>query len=176
MDNVEPIKLVKIITEEVEDDCGIDDLVTKYEYKYEYDENDNEKIVGLTIIDSCQYTQENADEDWKQVLEWIKEDEERINSYGASWYNIGVRAKAILHFPMRNTLDSIIQRISSPGIFGIESDYDNEFIKSEECNEISILLDMLECMHVKVSDNFKCDLTLSDTTITVGEIRDTYKK
>lgn len=171
---MEPIKLIKIVTEEAEDELYFDDLITKYEPVYEYDEHDNETQVGIKIIDSCQYDQESADKDWRQVLAWIKEDEHRMDTYGGSWYMFGIRAVATLHFPMRTTESSIIQKIKSPGIYGMESDSDCGFFRMEEEAEIAILLDMLESMHVEVPDEFKCTLTISDentTTTTVGEIR-----
>jgi hypothetical protein len=171
---MEPIKLIKIETKEIEDDGYFDDMITKYEPVYEYDDNDNETQVGIKIIDSCQYDQESADKDWKQVLQWIKEDEARMDAYGYDWYMFGIQAVATLHFPMRNTESSIIQRIRSPGIYGIESDtedYEKEFFKQNEEVEIVTLLDMLENMHVDVPDDFVCKMNVSDSEITVGEIK-----
>lgn len=171
---MEPIKLIKIATEEVEDELYFDDLITKYEPVYEYDENDNATQVGLKIIDSCQYDQDSADKDWKQVMGWIREDEERMNSYGRNWYMFGIRAVATLHFPMRTTESSIIQKITSPGIYGMESDSDDGFIALEEKAEVAMLLDMLESMHVDTPDSFICKLSVSDNCITVGEIKKTF--
>lgn len=172
---MEPIKLIKIITEEVEDDGSLDDMVTKYEPVYEYDENDNETQVGIKIIDSCQYSQEDADKDWKQVFKWINEDETRMNAYGRDWYMMGIRAVATLHFPMKITESSIIQKIKSPGIYGIESDSDDGFVMMEEEAEIAILFDMLESMHIDVPDDFICKMGVSDNEITAGEIRRKYR-
>jgi len=168
---MEPIKLIKISTERVEDDLYFDDLITKYDPVYEYDVNDNKIQVGLKIIDSCQYSQEDADKDWRQVLTWIKEDEHRMDCYGRDWYMFGIRAVATLHFPMRTTESSIIQKIKSPGIYGMESDSDGGFFKLEEMAEVSILLDMLESMRVDTPDNFMCALVVSDDCMTVGEIK-----
>lgn len=171
---MEPIKLIKIETKEVEDDGYLDDMVTKYEPVYEYDDNDNETQVGIKIIESSQYDQSSADNDWKQVLRWIKEDEARMDAYGRDWYMMGIQAVATLHFPMRNTESSIIQRIKSPGIYGIESDtedYEKGFFKQNEEVEIVTLLDMLESMCVDVPDDFICKMSVSDSEITAGEIR-----
>lgn len=172
---MEPIKLVEIITRAVEDDLGADDLVTKYEYIYDYDEHDNEIITGIKIIDSCQYCQEDADRDWKETLKWIKEDEKRIDSYGYSWYSMGIQAVATLHFPYANTKSSIIQTIESPGVYGIESDSDIKYIKEVEEQQVSILLDMLERMHVNLPDNFACRLEISGYHITIKGIKEMYR-
>lgn len=168
---MEPIKLIGIATKEISDDWnGIEDLITKYEPIYEYDDDDNETQVGIRIIDSCQYSQEDADENWRQVLKWIKEDEARVDAYGRDWYMMGIRAVATLHFPERHTESKIIQRISSPGLFGIESDSDDYFEEVEE-EQVAILLDMLESMHVEVPNDFPCHFTISDTTVSVDYIR-----
>jgi hypothetical protein len=168
---VEPIKLIKIATEEVEDELYFDDLITKFEPVYSYDENDNETQVGIKILESCQYDQESADADWKQVLKCIQEDEYRMECYGRDWYMFGIRAVATLHFPMRTTESSIIQKIKSPGIYGMESDSDDGFFRMEEEAELAILLDMLESMHVETPDDFICTLKISDDITIVGEIK-----
>jgi hypothetical protein len=168
---MEPIKLIKLTTEEVEDELYFSDLITKFEPVYEYDENDNETQVGIKILESCQYDQDSADKDWKEVLKWIQEDEYRMETYGSSWYMFGIRAVATLHFPMRTTESSIIQKIKSPGIYGMESDSDDGFFRMEEEAEIAILLDMLESMHVETPDDFICTLKISDNVTTVGAIK-----
>lgn len=172
---MEPIKLIGIATKEICDDWnGIEDLITKYEPVYEYDDDDNETQVGIKIIDSCQYSQKDADKDWKQVCKWIKEDEDRIDAYGRSWYMFGIQAVATLHFPQQHTESKIIQRISSPGLFGIESDSDDIYFEEVEEEQVAILLDMLEAMHVDVPNDFMCKLVMSDTKISVDYIRDKY--
>lgn len=172
---MEPIKLIGIVTQEVEDyGDSLDDMVTKYEPVYEYDDDDNEIQVGIKILDSMQYAQEDADKDWKEVLRWIKEDEHRMDMYGRDWYMLGIRAVATLHFPERNTESKIIQRIKSPGLFGIESDSDDKYFEEIEENEIAILLDMLDSMHVNVPNDFMCKLAISHTELSVDYIRDKY--
>lgn len=172
---MKPIRLIEIYTKECDNDFDFDTFQTKYELIYEYDDNDNEKVVGLKIIDSCQYSQEDADRDWQQVLGYIKEDEKRMDDYGRTWYVFGIRAIAVLHFPEERTEDMIIQRISSPGLLGIESDSEEEYFKDEEMCQIAILLDMLAQMNVNVPDTFVCNLGVSDGKISVKEIRDRYK-
>lgn len=171
---MEPIKLIGIKTKEIEDDMPYDDLVTKYELIYEYDEDDNEKPIGLKIIESMQYSQEDADKDWMEVYRWIKEDEHRMDCYGRTWHMFGIRAVATLHFPDRNTEDKIIQKISSPGLFGIESDSEDAYFQEVEEEQIAILLDMLEAMHVNVPNDFMCKLAISGTELSVDYIRDRY--
>jgi hypothetical protein len=172
---MEPIRLIGITTKEICDDWnGIEDLITKYEPVYEYDDDDNETQVGLKIIDSCQYSQEDADKDWKEVMRWIKEDEARIDAYGRNWYMFGIRAVATLHFPQQFTESKIIQRISSPGLFGIESDSDDDYFEEVEEEQVAILLDMLKLMNVHVPNDFMCKLSISDTELSVDYIRDKY--
>lgn len=171
---MEPIKLIGIITKAIEDDMAYEDLITKYEIVYEYDEDDHEIPVGLKIIESMQYSQDDADKDWMEVYRWIKEDEHRMDCYGRDWYMMGIRAIATLHFPERDTESKIIQRISSPGLFGIESDSDDTYFEQVEEDQIVILLDMLEAMHVNVPNDFMCKLAISGTELSVDYIRGKY--
>jgi len=171
---MEPIKLIAIETKEVEDDGDLSDMITKYEPVYEYDEDDNETQVGIKILDSMQYSQEDADKNWKEVMKWIKGDEYRMDCYGRDWYMFGIRAVATLHFPECNTESKIIQRVSSPGLFGIESDSGDKYFREIEEPEIATLLDMLENMHVEMPDNFICKLKVSDNEMTIGEIKSKY--
>lgn len=171
---MKPIRLIEIYTKECDDDFDFEEFQTKYEFKYDYDDDDNEKIVGLKIIESTQYSQEEADKDWKQVFEYIKEDERRMDDYGRTWYVFGIRAVAVLHFPEENTESMIIQRIRSPGLWGIESDSEKGYFREEELNQISILLDMLAQMNVEVHDGFMCNLGISGGKISVKSVRDVY--
>jgi hypothetical protein len=162
---MEPIKLIRIHTRKFDDGYDpTEDLITRYELSYD----GQEKPDGLTIISSSQYDQANADENWEEVYRWIQEDEERIRDYERGvWYSFGVEAVATLHFPMEITESKIIQRIKSPGTCGVESDYsDMEFEDIEE-GEIIKLLDMLRSMHVKVPDNFLCELSISHEKVSV---------
>lgn len=169
---MEPIKLIKIETVQIDDyDADLLDLVTKYEPIVEYDDDDNEMMVGIKIIDSMQYDQEDADKDWKQVLGWIEEDQERIDSYGRNWYMFGIRAVATLHFPQENTEAKIIQRIKSPGLFGIESDSDDRCFEEVEEDQVTILLGMLEAMHINVPNDFPCHLTMSEVVVSADYIK-----
>jgi len=170
---MEPIKLVNIFTKRVDDDCYLDDLVT--EYNIIYDSETGEIPIGLKIISSCQYDQSSANENWRQVLEYIKEDERRMNDYGHGWYMFGIQAVATLHFPMRDTESSIIQKIKSPGLYGINSDSEEYEKKDIEVEELLILFDMLKQMHVDVPDNFVCELGISGGKMSAGNIRDEIK-
>lgn len=162
---MEPIKLIRIHTRKFDDGYDpTEELVTKYELSYDGQENPD----GLTIIDSSQYSQEDADADWEEIYKYIREDEERIRDYERGvWYSFGVEAIATLHFPMEITESKIIQRIRSPGTCGVESDYaDFEFEDIEE-NEIIKLFDMLRSMHVEIPDDFLCELSISDEKVSV---------
>jgi hypothetical protein len=162
---MEPIKLIRIHTRKFDDGYDpTEELVTKYELSYD----GQEKPDGLTIIDSSQYSQENADENWEEVYKWIQEDEERIRDYERGiWWSFGIEAIATLHFPMEITEAKIIQRIKSPGTCGAESDYSDFEIEDIEEREIIYLLDMLRSMGVEVQDNFLCELSISNEKVSV---------
>lgn len=169
---MESIKLIRIHTRKFDDYFDpTEELVTKYEFIYD----ENEKPCGLTIIDSCQYSQENADENWREVYKWIKEDEERIHDYERGvWYSFGIEAVATLHFPMEITEAKIIQRIKSPGTCGVESDYSDSEIEDIEEHEVIELFDMLRSMRVEIPDDFLCELSFSHEKVSVDYLVSKY--
>lgn len=87
---------------------------------------------------------ENPDLSWlKQTDEemgagWEIHAEKRLATYGDDWHMIGVRAVAIID------VQGIRQEISSPGLWGIESDSGLDYILSVWRDELSTLADMLD--------------------------------
>lgn len=169
---IEPIKLIRIHTRKFDDGYDpTEELVTKYELSYD----GQEKPDGITIIDSCQYSQGDADEDWERVYKWILEDEKRIRDYeNGVWYSFGVEAIATLHFPMELTEDKIIQRIKSPGTSGVESDYEDFELEDIEEREVIKLFDMLRSMRVEIPDDFLCELSISHEKVLVDYLLAKY--
>lgn len=95
----------------------------------------------LRIISSCRYSDETILEyGEEQVLEWIAEDHAQYRTYGDSWHMVGVRAVAEV------VVRGSIITVQTPGIWGIESDSDEEYFNAvalDECDYLrEILLDM----------------------------------
>lgn len=76
--------------------------------------------------------------------------EERLAEYRrGEFYFVGVRAKVTLHIPVeRNT--HILQEVTSPGLWGVESDSGEGYFNEVYAEEVEQLVSMLEQMGVKV--------------------------
>lgn len=136
-----PYLMEEIEMEKLTDDCP--DL-SWLETKYDYDDETGE----LTIIDSCRYSQNDVKTHGsKTVLDWILQDHSRLESYGQSWYMIGIRAKTTVKIPVNGVPGNfILQEFTSPGLWGIESDSDSKYFQEVFEGEKQILLEMLEAM------------------------------
>jgi hypothetical protein len=67
----------------------------------------------------------------------------RMNSFmRGDWWFIGVRAKAIIEIVQSGT--AVTYELVSPGLWGVESDSDKEYLKSVFEDECEILKDGLE--------------------------------
>jgi hypothetical protein len=66
---------------------------------------------------------------WNACIAYAKQDKERLDTYNRGvWEMIGIRAVATIHIPVDG--DTVkIQTIDSGGLFGIESDSDNNYIQ-----------------------------------------------
>lgn len=67
------------------------------------------------------------------------------------WCYVGIRASVRLSIPVGNGT-SILQTISTPGLWGIESDSDQEYIDSVFKEECDTLVTMLQVLNVSVVD------------------------
>ena len=77
--------------------------------------------------------------------------EDRLEQYRHGEFDyVGVRAAVELPIPYG--ADRIVVRIESPGLWGIESDSDEDYLKSVFQEEREILADMLAELVVKVVD------------------------
>lgn len=78
------------------------------------------------------------------TLEENLADEARLQSYyHGDWHMIGVRATAEISIPY-GEISWTIAHISSPGVWGIESDSSEEYLKAIYAEETAILLSMLD--------------------------------
>jgi hypothetical protein len=95
--------------------------------------------------------QEIPDEspDWSYLEQ--DEFEDRLSEFkSGDFYFVGIRASVEIKIPSKQGGYWTIQRISSPGLWGIESDSGSDYFQEvfqEECN---ILSEMLETMGMKV--------------------------
>ena len=66
---------------------------------------------------------------WNACVEYTKQDKKRLDDYNRGiWEMIGIRAVATIHIPVNG--DTVkIQSIDSGGLFGIESDSSDDYIK-----------------------------------------------
>ena len=110
------------------------------------------KIVNGKVEDSCRYTQNEYDANPEQVMKWVEEDMHRLETYGEHWIMMGCKAKAIINVPIQhNSENSIIQTITSGGLWGIESDSTPEYLKEVETEELECLRLQLEALGVSTS-------------------------
>lgn len=78
--------------------------------------------------------------------------EDRLAEYRrGDFHFVGVRAAIELQIPNRNQ-GYYIQRLESPGLWGIESDSGEDYFNEVFIEEKAILADMLEELGVKVVD------------------------
>ena len=95
------------------------------------------------IVSSCRYTQADLRKyGRKKVMAWIKEDRERLTSYGTIWWMVGIYAEAKL------LVKGVVQTIRSGGLWGIESDSDPSYKQEVARDELSLLRDLLTTLAV----------------------------
>src|SRR5439155_12457874 len=77
-----------------------------------------------------------------QDPEYRQQDEARLTAWGNDeWHFAGIRAKAVIKIPHGECW--ITSELFSPGLWGIESDSDQEYFEEVYQDEHGILLDML---------------------------------
>lgn len=124
-------------------ECDCSGHVSSREYRY-FNPN-HENYQGLSDAEIHQY---------------CRQDYERMESLNAgNWSYVGVRAEAKITIPsdkIQHT--SVIQRISSGGIFGIESDSETSYfseVSSDELSELKTLLTELGFSKRAIASAFK---------------------
>lgn len=115
------------LVREYDSDPDLSWLITEYEL-----------TPDLRIISSCRYSDETILEyGEEQVLAWILEDHARHRAHGDSWHMVGVRAVAEV------VVRGAIITVQTPGIWGIESDSDEEYFEAVALDECDYLRELL---------------------------------
>ena len=105
------------------------------------------------IISSCRYTQEEYSNNPKEVQEYIDQDNLRLNSYGTHWHMIGIQVKAEVSYSINpKTNDRRIEWFTSGGLWGIESDSDESYLKDIQVAQIDDLRSHLKQFNVDLSN------------------------
>lgn len=98
-----------------------------------------------TIVSSCQYTNDTIKQyGFERVKEWIDEDHKRLLNYGNTWWCIGIQAVAKIHIldnPMAG--HHIVIPVTTPGLWGIESDSDKSYLDDVGNSELITLKEIL---------------------------------
>lgn len=96
-----------------------------------------------------------------QDPEYCEQDEARFNAWRkGDWHFVGVRAKATIKFPYGSNPDCwITSELLSPGLWSIESDSGDDFIRQVYDEEREILAGMLASLKT-------CDFTRFETATT----------
>lgn len=80
-----------------------------------------------------------------EVIAYVKQDYARMESLNAgNWHYIGITAEASI--VVTTMINSICQRITSGGLWGIESDSEAGFLKSVEADELADLRSQLKAL------------------------------
>ncbi len=83
-----------------------------------------------------------------QDPDYRQQDEARLRAWrNDEWHFIGIRAKAVIKIPHGTNPECwITSELFSPGLWGIESDSDQEYFEQVYQDEREILLDMLAAL------------------------------
>jgi len=121
-------------------DCGFSGHWNNREYRYfnpsfNYIDKQGKPLSGNTPEDVRKYTRQ----DYERM--------ERLNA--GDWGYIGIRAEAEVISNVQGTDDKwhgVVQRVSSGGLWGIESDSDRDHLESVEKDELANLRDELKAL------------------------------
>lgn len=104
------------------------------------------------IVDSCRYTQKEMAQNPEQTRRYIEEDHRRLKDYGRTWWMEGIYAVAEIAIP-RNTVPPcrLLVPVQSGGLWGIESDSDDEHKRSVAREELAQLRDVLAALNVDLT-------------------------
>ena len=76
----------------------------------------------------------------EEAERYVEENRKRLQAHGTDWFSVGLRAKATV------ILAGTTQHVSSPGLWGIESDAGETYFRSIAREEIVQLNEILEAM------------------------------
>lgn len=89
----------------------------------------------------------------KERQKYLKQDKDRLEAYNRDeWYMMGIVAEAEVSYPMDAQGNRRIERFSSGGLWGIDSDSDEKYIKEVEEEQLDDLKAHLEVFNVDTSD------------------------
>jgi len=84
---------------------------------------------------------------------YLAEDKARLDSYyNQSWDMIGIKAYAVVYIPIGND-GFMTQRITSGGLWGIESDSDKSYIEDIKNEQINELKQYLALFNIDMPEN-----------------------
>lgn len=89
---------------------------------------------------------------WNACVAYARQDRERLESYGRSWYMQGCYAVAEIHILTQQGGHSTIQHIRSGGLWGIESDSDGDYKQEIEQEQLADLKSQLDQLNVDTSN------------------------
>lgn len=94
---------------------------------------------------------------WNACMTYAKNDKERLEAYNrGTWEMIGIKAVATIHIPVDGDNTVKIQTIDSGGLFGIESDEGEDYIKDIEREQIAEVKKYLKILCVNGID--ECEI------------------
>lgn len=127
-------RIIEIKTVTFEDaDADLSYLETTFEKIL----NDEGEVVGINILESARYSNDTVTEyGWEKVLQWIGEDKARLEEYGRNWWAIGLWREATIEVTQPGS-EHIARMITIPssGLWGIESDASQEYLREVEQQE-----------------------------------------
>lgn len=105
------------------------------------------------IISSCQYTQEEYLKNPKQVQGYIDEDNNRLEKfYSGEICMLGIQVKAEVSYSLDKQGNRRIEHFTSGGLWGIESDSDEEYLKDIQVEQVDDLRGHLEQFNVNLNN------------------------
>lgn len=105
---------------------------------------------GKTILSSMRYSQEELNEHPIRTKRYIKEDMQRLEQFNSGELCVyGCIAEAEVSYPVNANGDRRIQKFTSGGLWGIESDSDREYREETAKEQLEDLKEHLERFNIE---------------------------
>lgn len=105
------------------------------------------------IISSCKYTQEEYLRNPEQVQGYIDEDNRRLEQFHNNEIcMIGIQAKTEVSYSLNKQGDRRIERFTSSGLWGIESDSEESYLEEIQKEQIEDLKEHLRRFNVDLGN------------------------
>lgn len=142
------------------------DAYRMYEFKQEAEPEGDLCISGLRIVwqedtnpdlsyldsdfddleNSCRYSQTDVETyGEQQVREWVEQDRKRLEEYGNTWIETGIWAECTVF--VRQGHGWLMLPVRSGGLWGLESDSDAGFIRTEAKQQLRDLAEVLRTLN-----------------------------